>query len=161
MKINLVTICLVACVATPVSAFAKSDKDFVRDAMKGDNSEVALGQLAQTRGSSAKIRDFGTVLATDHAKAREEVGALASKIGVKSTTSMTDAAKKEMQKLKGLAGAAFDDEFAGYMVKDHKKDIQDFKKEANKQKGEVPELAAKQVPVLTKHLQMAERLSAQ
>jgi putative membrane protein len=46
------------------------------------------------------------------------------------------------------------------MVKDHKEDIDEFKKEA--QDGKDPELkafAAKHVPILEHHLQMANRLT--
>jgi putative membrane protein len=44
------------------------------------------------------------------------------------------------------------------MVKDHRKDIADFQKEARKG-GPAGDLAKQTLPVLRKHLAMAERLS--
>jgi len=141
-------------------AWAKGDKAFITDAMKGDNSEIALGMLAEKMGSTEQVRNFGTVLKSDHSNAKKEVARLATKYDVKVTEDMTDEAKQEMQKLRALSGQGFDREFARYMVDDHKKDIADFKKKAAEGKSEVSMLAKETVPVLQKHLKIAEGLTA-
>lgn len=161
MKSYVIAGCALASLILVTPALAKSDKQFIRDAMKGDNSEIKLGELAQKMGSSEQVRNFGTMLASDHSNAKKEVGLLATKIDVKATDAMTDEAKQEMSKLKGLSGSAFDKEFTRYMVDDHEKDVAEFKEKANEGKGEVSTLAAQTVPVLTKHLETAQRLSAQ
>eukprot|EP01035_Chromulina_nebulosa_P014559 gene14559-19263_t len=51
-------------------ALAQNDKAFLRDAIKGDNSEIALGKLAADKGASEGVKSFGMTLATDHAKAK-------------------------------------------------------------------------------------------
>jgi putative membrane protein len=140
-------------------AYAKSDKEFLADAIKGDNSEVALGEMAAKMGSSDGIRTFGQTLATDHSKAKKEASAVAASMKMKAPSGMKPEAVSEMKKLNGLAGMQFDKEFASYMVADHQKDIAEFESEAKKGSGAAPKLAEKTLPTLRKHLQMAQSLS--
>ncbi len=141
-------------------AFAKADKAFLRDAIKGDNSEIALGKLAAEQGASDGVRNFGTTLATDHAKAKEEAAALASSMNVPVSEEIKPAARKEMNKLSRLSGQAFDKEFAMYMVKDHEMDVKEFKQKAAEGNKQVAMLAANTLPTLEQHLQTAQSLSS-
>src|ERR1700712_4814675 len=79
--------------------FAKSDKSFLRDAIKGDNSEIALGKLAAQKGASEGVRGFGTTLATDHTKAKEDATAVATSMKIDVSDEMMPEARKEMKKL--------------------------------------------------------------
>lgn len=145
--------------ATAAAAAAKSDKDFIKDAIKGDAGEVVLGKLAADKGGSADIRDFGSTLATDHGKAKDQATAVAEKLGVAAPDGIKDEAAAERDKLQGLSGDAFDQEFASYMVKDHEKDIAEYKTEADKGSGPASDYAKKNLPVLHKHLDIARSLS--
>ncbi|MER8848040.1 DUF4142 domain-containing protein [Mesorhizobium australicum] len=139
-------------------ASAKSDKNFLTDAIKGDNSEVALGNLAAQKGDSKGTKTFGQTLAADHAKAKRQVLSAGKKLGVWDTSDMTDEAMAEQTKLNTLSGPAFDQEFATYMVSDHRKDIADFKEEAKTGRSKVAKLAIKTLPTLEKHLKMGQAL---
>ncbi|MBZ9799435.1 DUF4142 domain-containing protein [Mesorhizobium sp. ES1-4] len=140
-------------------ALAKSDSDFLTDAIKGDNSEIALGTLATQKGDSSGIKKFGRTLAKDHAKAKKQALSVGKKLGVSDTSDLTDEATAEMKKLNGLSGTAFDQEFATYMVSDHQKDIAEFQDEAKTGSGKVAKLAKKTLPTLQKHLKMAQALA--
>jgi putative membrane protein len=139
------------------SAWAKSDKHFVEKAIKGSNGEIALGHLAEEKGSQG-VKDFGKMLVTDHSKSKAEAEKLASTLGIAPTDAMTNGARKEQKKLEKLSGAQFDKEFVKHMVKDHKKDIKAFAK-ASRGTGDVAKFAAQTLPTLQKHLETAERLS--
>lgn len=142
------------------AAFAASDKSFLKKALEGDNSEVALGQMAEKGGASAGTRDFGRMLHTDHAAAKAKALPVAQAHGVSDTDAMAPEAKAEAMRLKRLHGAAFDREFARYMVKDHKKDISDFEKQATTGDAATAGLARDTLPDLRRHLEMAQKLSA-
>lgn len=71
---------------------------------------------------------------------------------------MTPEAQQEMTKLQKLSGSEFDKEFARLMVKDHEKDIAEFKKEAASGKGSVQNFASQSLPTLEEHLRIAEAL---
>ncbi len=141
------------------AAVSPSSQKFLSDAMLGDASEIKLGQLAQQNAGSTGVRDFGKTLVTDHSKAQSEVKKTASSMGYTPPDQPTSEAQQEYDKLKGMKGAEFDREFARYMVNDHKKDIAAFQKEAQANDGEASTLAKQQLPVLQKHLQVAESLS--
>ncbi len=66
-----------------------------------------------------------------------------------------NAEQKKMYVLSKLSGAQFDKAFAKDMVSDHKKDIAKFEKEAKKH-GPVVQFAQQTLPVLQKHLKMAQ-----
>jgi len=138
-----------------------SQKQFLTKAIQGDNSEIELGRLAQRQARSDQVRQFANTLVDDHTKARDEATKVAQNLGVTPPDGVMPDAAQESAKLRNMSGIGFDREFVSYMVKDHKKDIADFKKEANDHHGPVGQLAQKQLPTLEKHLKIAESLSDQ
>ncbi len=142
------------------SAFAASDSSFLKKALEGDNSEMALGEMAAKEGASAGIRDFGQMLHADHSAAKVKALAVAKAHGVRDTEAMAPEARAEAVKLEHLHGAAFDHEFARYMVEDHTKDIADFEKQAKIGDAPTAALARDTLPDLRHHLDTAEKLDA-
>ncbi len=61
---------------------AVSEKQFLTDAIQGDLAEVQVGQLAQAKGNTEGVRNYGAMLAADHAKAQAEALKLAGSLGV-------------------------------------------------------------------------------
>ena len=139
-------------------ALAKTEKEFVNDAIMGDNSEVALGQLAAANAVSDSAKAFGQTLVTDHSQHRAQAAAVAQKLGLTPPSDTSAEAQEEMAKLKTLSGKAFDQEFAAFMVRDHEKDISEFKTEASSGRGPAQQLASQSLPTLEKHLRMAQEL---
>ncbi|HEX4196844.1 MAG TPA: DUF4142 domain-containing protein [Caulobacteraceae bacterium] len=135
------------------------DTAFIKDAIKGDNSEIMLGGVAQRHGASPGMRAFGDMLVTDHTKARDQATIVARGMGVAPPSGPMAEADVERAKLAVLSGPAFDHEFAKYMVNDHQHDIADFQTEAAHGHGEAAALARKSLQVLRKHLAAAERLT--
>ena len=175
---GLLTLAVTACsdqsatdqsdIATEPSMAAASDEatmpaggaeQFLTDAMKGDNSEVKLGQLAADQGSSEGVKGFGQMLVTDHGQAKQDVVSLASTMNVPATDETKPEADAEYTKLQAMTGEDFDKEFVAYMIEDHKKDIAKFQQEADSDDPQpVTDLASKTVPVLQKHLETAQSL---
>jgi putative membrane protein len=150
-----VTAAALAVIALP--AAAKPAPQFLHEAMQGDNSEIALGRMAENRAVRPQVREFGRMLQQDHSQARDQVLALAGRMGVRPTDEMAPAARQEQRKLRRLSGPAFDREFVRYMVGDHRKDIRDFQ-EQSRGRGPAAQLARDTLPTLRKHLDMAMRL---
>jgi putative membrane protein len=136
---------------------AQSPSDFVTEAMKGDNSEIKLGQLAAGKASSSGLRDFGKTLVADHRAAKQAMADAASAMGVTPTDEPSPEALAEYTKLNGMSGASFDREFARYMVSDHEKDIKEFEAQASSG-DKTSSIAQQQLPTLRKHLAMARAL---
>ncbi len=106
----------------------QTEKEFITDAIKGDNSEIALGRLTVATSASDPVKAFGQTLIDDHSNAKTEVSAVATKVNVSPPGEMSSEAQTEVTKLKQLSGRDFYTEFACYMVEDHQKDIAEFKK---------------------------------
>jgi len=158
---SLVTAGFLLSLAVPVGAWAKGDQAFLRKAMEGDNSEIALGHMAEQKGASTGTRDFGRMLVQDHTQARTQALPVAQAHGLSPTEVMQPEAVRERHKLADVSGQAFDREFARYMVQDHKKDISDFAKAAATGDATTAALARKNLPVLRKHLATAEKLESE
>jgi putative membrane protein len=143
----------------PVAATDSHAAQFLGDAIKGDNSEIKLGQLAAEKGSSDAVKTFGQMLVTDHGKAKDEAGKIATAMNVPIPTETKPEADAEYAKLQGMTGAAFDKEFASFMVDDHKKAIAMFEQEAaSSDPAQVTALATKTLPTLKAHLAKAQSL---
>ncbi len=117
------------------AAFADTPQQFVTLAIKGDNSEIMLGRMAQMRGDSQSARDFGKVLVEDHRVARTQAEGVAQQLGIPIPRKPVAQAMDERDRLSRLSGEQFDREFARYMVRDHRKDLAEFRKEADAHQG--------------------------
>jgi len=135
----------------------EGDTEFAVKAADGGMLEVQLGELAQSKGVSQEVKDFGKMLVEDHTKANEELKALAQTKNISLPATMSEDCQKTYNDIAAKSGADFDDAFTDHMVKDHKDDIDAFKKEA--EKGDDPDLkswAAGKVSTLEHHLDMAK-----
>ena len=157
MKHALWAACAVAVVATFAFAPARagSPHDFLRDAIRGDNSEIMLGRIGEHRAATPAARSFAQMLVDDHGRAKSEALRLAVRLHVRPPRGPEKEALKERGRLRRLSGWEFDREFAQYMVKDHQKDIAKFQREANSGRGATSTLARRELPTLHKHLDVA------
>jgi len=138
-----------------------ADKAFVEKAAVGGLAEVAMGKMAQEKGSSDQVKQFGSRMVEDHSKANDELKQVASSKGITLPTDLDAKHKSKMEKMQKLSGAQFDRAYMDDMVSDHKQDVSDFRKQANSGKdSDVKAFAAKTLPTLEDHLKMAESTDA-
>ena len=151
-------IVFVAAILAPVPALAEPAQQFLNYAIDGDHSEVTLGRLTSERGASPQVRDFGSMLVTDHTKAQQQAMQVANREGIHPQVKLAPEASAEMKKLQGMHGAAFDREIKRYMIDDHQKDIAKFEAQARTGDPQTRQLAEQTLPVLRKHLAAAKAL---
>lgn len=134
------------------------DTKFAVTAANGGLMEVQLGKLAQTKGSSPKVLEFGKMMVEDHSKANKELMALAGAKTITLPAILDNKTQKDYDDMAKLNKAEFDKAYTDFMVKDHKEDIEVFEKEAKDGKdAELKAFAAKHVPILKHHLEMAQQ----
>src|SRR5215204_1093513 len=137
-----------------------ADHKFAMAAAMGGMAEVELGRLAAQKGASDEVRQFGQRMVDDHSKANEELMRVASSKGLTPPAALDAKHQAEMQKLSALSGEKFDREYVKMMIKDHKKDVSEFQKEASR--GADPDIkafASSTLPTLQEHLQMIQRIN--
>lgn len=138
-----------------------SDRKFMENAAMGGMMEVEMGKLGQQKGQGQAVKDFAGKIVTDHTKANDELKALASSKGVTLPSSVDKAHAKHTEELGKKKADRFDHEYMEDMVKDHKKDIAEFEKQAkNGKDADVRAFAEKTLPTLREHLKMAQQVEA-
>ena len=137
-----------------------ADKMFAKKALQGGMAEVQLGQLATQNGGSDDVKQFGQKMVDDHTRLGDQLKPIAAQMGINAPAKLSAKDQALMTKLQGESGKQFDDTYIKAMVKDHHKDLMQFRKEA--QTGQDPALkatAAKGEQVIQEHLKMAEQLA--
>jgi putative membrane protein len=136
------------------------DAKFVKEAAMGGLLEVQLGKLAQEKGSSDAVKQFGKKMVDDHMQANDELKQLTAKNGMQIPDALDSKHQGRIDKLSKLSGADFDKAYVKDQLKDHQEDVKQFKMEAqNGSNADVKGFAAKTLPVLQDHLQMVKTLN--
>jgi putative membrane protein len=132
------------------------DYKFVENASQGGAMEVQAGELAQQKGASEQVRNFGAKMVADHSKANEELKALATRRGAVLPTKSSHHERDTIEDLQKVSGSNFDQKYAKNMVKDHEKDLKDFQDAAKDLNDpDLRAFAERTVPTLQEHLRMA------
>ena len=133
----------------------KKDLAFISDAAQGALMEVKLGQLAQTNALTPEVKTDALQMVTDHGKESEALTGLANKKTFSLPASLSSKMQKEYDELAKLNGTGFDKKYARNMIKDHKKDLCAFKREAKKGKDpDIRSWANNMIPQLEEHLNL-------
>ena len=149
---------IAAALLSASAAVAAPRAEFLRDAIRGDTSEIALGRLIEARGATPQVRGFGTKLVRDHSIGLQQARNAAARAGLHIVPTMMPEARNEMVRLEHLRGRAFDLETRRYMVDDHRKDLAEFRAQAHSGDCATAGLAAATIPVLQRHLALAEAI---
>jgi putative membrane protein len=136
-----------------------SDSTFARKAAEGGIAEVKFGQLAEEKGSSQGVKEFGKRMVTDHTKANDQLKADAAKEKFTLPTDMSKRDQMAYDRLSKLSGSAFDRAYARDMVRDHRADVAEFLNESKNGKQEwTKDFASQTLPTLREHLKQAEEM---
>jgi putative membrane protein len=136
------------------------DKIFLRKAAQGGMAEVKLGQLAAQKGSSEDVRAFGQRMVDDHTKLNNDMAPVADSMGVRLPKDLSKEDQAEYDKLSSLSGNDFDMEYLSFMVKDHHKDLREFRQEAASTTDPTLQTAvANATKVIHEHTMMVDKLA--
>lgn len=145
--------------ALPAPAQAAPAARFLQDAVSGDNAEIALGRLAQQRGASRGVIEFGRQLESDHSAARTMAMQTAREARVRVRSGMIKPEAVQLRRrLARLSGPRFDREFAVAMARKHRAEIARFEQQRRTGDPATRDFAAEVLPHLHHHLDMAMAL---
>jgi putative membrane protein len=139
---------------------SKSDYKFACEAARGGMFEVRAGELARAQAASPAVKQFGEQMVADHSKANDQLKAILSKKGASVPTELDRKEQHLLQGLSKLSGTDFDRAYAENMVKDHKEDLKEFQKEA--ERADDPDLknfASNTATIISGHLDHATQLN--
>ncbi|MDR6636204.1 putative membrane protein [Phyllobacterium sp. 1468] len=140
---------------------APTTEDFVLKAATSDMFEIESSKLALER-ADGPTKTFAQEMVADHQKTTDEMKQLVDggKVKVALPTSMTEAQQETLDKLKGLQGADFTEQYHSDQVSAHKDAVDLFKRYGDEgENADLKAWAAKTRPALEHHLMMAEDLN--
>jgi putative membrane protein len=145
-----------------LAADKSPDADFFKKAAQAGLAEVEAGKLAQEKGSSAAVKDFGAMMVKDHTEANDKLKSLATteNVDLPSSPGVKDTAEKT--KLQVLSGESFDKSYIKGQLTAHRQAVALFRKESTS--GQDPQaraFAAETLPTLRQHLKKVDELAAQ
>jgi putative membrane protein len=142
------------------ASVSSSDRKFAMTAAAGGLAEVEMARLALTKASSEAVKQYAQKMLDDHTAANTELMGIASAKGITLPTAPDAKHRAMMAKLEKLSGEAFDREYvmmAGH--KDHAKMEKLFRDQSTRGRdADLKAFAAKTLPVVQQHLQMARDL---
>ena len=143
------------------SAVTPEDHAFVIKASMGGEGEVQLGQLAVKNAKSPDVKQFGQRMVDDHTKVGKELQSLAGKKNLTAPTEVDSKTKGTLDRLSKLSGDAFDKAYMTEMVDEHEADVAAFQRQSTSPGDkDLSSFAAKSLPTLEEHLQMAKSIAA-
>ena len=134
----------------------QNDRLFVYEATIGGSAEVQFGQLAEQKGRSQGVRDFGRQMVADHSKANQQLAQAAQAANIPRPREFDEEHKAMLRQLEQLSGAEFDLAYVQGQIGDHQETAQLFEWEIGV--GQDPQLkgfASQTLPTVLRHLELA------
>jgi putative membrane protein len=139
------------------AALSPADRQFLNTAARTDMTEAHEGQMAQDQASRNDVKEFAKTLVQDHTDSYHQLSELAAKTGATIPKGINTAKVPGIMSLVHLKGAGFDRQFIRDEIAAHRHAIAVFQQEAKQAKDPaVRDYASKMIPILEKHLHLAE-----
>jgi putative membrane protein len=142
------------------SALQGDDKDFVENAAQGGWAEIEGSKMAQAKATSPDVKQFAEQMIADHTKANQELAALAKQKGYTPPEEPSLMQRTELKALNLVSGDTFDKMYVSRIgVSAHEDTVELFEKTSKDAKDpDIKAFAAKTLPTLQHHLEMAKAL---
>lgn len=157
--VGLVALCTVGA-AQADDPVAANDKVFADRAAASGLAEIAEARIALDRSGNDQVRKFAQRMIQDHGQANDELAKIAhgESLGLPTLPTRADQAKAD--RLGKLTGADFDQAYLADQIAAHKAAVALFLDESKTgQDGELRQFAARALPILEDHYQMAQSLA--
>jgi putative membrane protein len=155
-----VTALLLSATVGPAQAVAQqaavaSDSSFIQMAGSLGLLQVRLGKLAEEKGSSSVVRDFGKRMQADYAKANEELAAGAKQSAYPAPVLLRQH-QQVVERFKGMSRSSFDKKYMAEMLNEHGEAVRLFQQESEGGRvASLKQLASRMLPTLQQHLALA------
>jgi putative membrane protein len=138
-----------------------ADSSFIRQAIRGNYTEVALGRLAGSRASNSEVKDFAERMVEDHNSLNKEWIDLAQDNDMKVAVEFGESGQQAVDRLEKLSGTAFDQAYMAEMIREHEQDLAGFQQMANAARSsEVRQLASSGASTIRVHLASAQQVGS-
>ena len=144
-----------------------TDSQIAHIVVTANQVDIDAGKLAEAKGHSKEVKDFGKMMVTDHSGVNKEAVALLTKLKVTPEDNPTGQSLKKggednLKNLNGLSGAPFDKAYISHEVAYHQQvlDAVDKVLVPDAKNAELKALIAKVRPAFVAHLEHAKTIQA-
>lgn len=145
--------------AVGTTGVGMGDRNFIEEHVKMNETELAIGRLAEERAANPQVREFAKAMVSDHQMALTELRRIATDNNVE--VDMEDVAEQQRdlrERLMEKTGADFDREFMDWAVDAHEEAVDDVEDKVESENQALRNWATKTLPTLRKHLDMARNI---
>jgi putative membrane protein len=141
--------------ATAQQVSLTSDSTFLLQAGSIGLLQTKLAKLAERKGSSVAVVDFGKRMAADYSKANDEIAAAAKQAAYPAPVLLREH-KQIAERFNGTGRASFDKAYMEEVVKQHNEAVRLFREESESGRvASLKQLASKMLPDLQQRLSLA------
>lgn len=148
----------------PLVALAKDnpDESFFKNAAEAGVAEVEAGRMAQSKGTSPSVKEFGAMMVKDHTAANAKLTKIAMSKGVELPTEPSMMQKAMAKKADMKSGESFDKDYIQGQIKAHQDTIDLLQKEIDSGKDpEAKAFATETLPKVKMHLEKINAIAAE
>lgn len=139
--------------STTMAPVDTGDASFATKAAVGGMTEIALSKAAQQQATSQKVKDFASMMITDHTAAADKLSVIAKTKGITLPTAPDSTKQNIINNISKKTGKDFDKAYVDQMVKDHEETLDMFKKAQTSVKDtSLRAFFTNTTPVIQKHL---------
>ena len=132
-----------------------SDSVFIMRAGSAALLQVKLGKLAEEKGTSTGVVEFGKRMVTDYSKANEELKAAAKNVGFLSPALLRQD-QLIFDRFNSMGRGSFDKNYMAEMVKQHNEEVRLFQGESTGGRVQsLKQLASRMLPEMEQRLSLA------
>jgi putative membrane protein len=147
--------------AADASMTASADRTFVQKVGQGGMFEVDAGKLAQEKGVSQDVKDFGANEVKDHTGVNDGLKSVADSMGIAVPEHRNTKFQKMYDSLEAKSGEAFDQAYIQGMIKLHDGDEALFVKESKTSKNpDMQAFAAQSATIVKGHIDVLHEIEA-
>ena len=153
-----------AVVGTSGEGAPRGVERFVNDVVAGNTAEIELSRMASERATNPEVKEFAQMMVRDHTTAGTELKQLLTQHNMQVRDVMDEKHRDLSQELSRKSGSEFDHEYMAAMVDDHQHMENLLEGRANEKANNQPlenavnQWAAKTLPAVKHHLEMAQQL---
>jgi putative membrane protein len=137
------------------SSSLAADSIFIQQASSSGLLQVKLGQLAEKRGTSPAVVEFGKRMVADYSKANEELKSAAKQAAFPAPVLLRQD-QQIFDRFNGLGRSSFDKAYMSEMVKQHGEELRLYQRESSGGRVKsLKELASRMLPDLQQRLSLA------
>ena len=147
--------------SAPPKLDATSATGFVNEMARSDMYEVRAGKLAQTRGKTSQVKQFGAMMVNDHSATTEQLKAIVKKDNLSAPPTALDPTRRAMVDALDAAPAnTFDRTYIDQQVKAHQEALNMLRTYAQSgTNADLKAFAAQTAPKVAQHLEKAQSMA--